>query len=282
MGLEFLVGIVIGSILGLTGAGGSVFAVPMLVYGLQLPAQNAVGISLGAVAASAFVGVLSRFRRGIIVWAPAGIVAVTGVSTAPLGLWTSRRIPEHILLFAFSLLVFMIAYRMWHETRSKASKTGIINTAVQQSKNLIVMTEGGGFLSCGLDKRGVLLIALVGLVTGFLAGLFGVGGGFIIVPTLIILLGLGIHQAVATSLVIILFIGSSGFLAFLNAQEQMPISILLQVVIGGVVGMMFGSFFSKYLSGATLQRVFVFILSSVALFTFYNSVHGIVEMYMTG
>ncbi|PCI48962.1 MAG: permease [Moraxellaceae bacterium] len=281
MGLEFLVGIVIGSILGLTGAGGSVFAVPMLVYGLQLPAQNAVGISLGAVAVSAFVGVLTRFRRGIIVWAPAGIVAVTGVSTAPLGLWTSRQIPDHFLLFAFSLLVFLIAHRMWHETRNQTAKTPIMKTAVQQSGSLIVMTQGEGFLSSGLEVKGVILIALVGLVTGFLAGLFGVGGGFIIVPTLIILLGLGIHQAIATSLVIILFIGSSGFLSFLNVQDNMPVNILIQVIIGGAVGMVLGTFFSKYLTGIVLQRLFVFILSSVALFTFYNSVQGIAEIYLS-
>lgn len=280
MGLEFLVGIVIGSILGLTGAGGSVFAVPMLVYGLQLPAQNAVGISLGAVAVSAFVGVLTRFRRGIIVWAPASIVAVTGVSTAPLGLWTSRQIPDHFLLFAFSLLVFLIAYRMWHETRNQTAKNPIMEAAVQQSGSLIVMTQGEGFLSSGLETKGVVLIALVGLMTGFLAGLFGVGGGFIIVPTLIILLGLGIHQAVATSLVIILFIGSSGFLSFLNVQNNMPVNILIQVIIGGAVGMILGTFFGKYLTGIVLQRLFVFILSSVALFTFYNSVQGIAEIYL--
>lgn len=280
MGLEFLVGIVIGGILGLTGAGGSVFAVPMLVYGLQLPAQNAVGISLGAIAVSALVGILTRFRRGIIVWAPAAIVAITGVSTAPIGLWTSRQIPEHFLLFAFSLLVFLIAHRMWRETRHQASKTPIMKTAVEQSDIPIAMTHGEGFLACGLDKKGVLLIALVGLITGFLAGLFGVGGGFIIVPTLIILLGLSIHQAVATSLVIILFIGSSGFLSFLSAQDNMPTSILIQVVIGGVVGMVLGSFFSKYLTGEVLQRIFVFVLTSVALFTFYNSVHGIANIYL--
>lgn len=286
MGFELLAGLIIGTILGLTGAGGSVFALPMLVYGLNVPIQSAIGISLGAVAVSATVGMLARLNKGVIVWVPAIVVALTGMCTAPLGIWASRQIPDHFLLLGFSILVFCVAYRMWRESFRAGTPSPLVKKALQQSEPVLNRTydsmqsnlfKDAGVLS--IDKRCLGLVAVVGLFTGFLAGLFGVGGGFVIVPTLIILLELSIHQSIATSLVVIMCIGGTGFATFISGQEKIPLNILAYVACGGIAGMIIGTFVSRYISAAVLQKIFVYVISSVAIFTLCNSILGIQQVY---
>lgn len=92
------IGLLIGLVLGLTGAGGSVLAVPLLALCLHLPLQDATGIALGAVAVSAASGVLARFKDGQVLWVPALILGMGGMALAPLGQWLALGLPEECWL----------------------------------------------------------------------------------------------------------------------------------------------------------------------------------------
>ena len=104
------------------------------------------------------------------------------------------------------------------------------------------------------------------MLTGVLSGLFGVGGGFVIVPALVLFSGMAIHRAVGTSLLVITLISASGVASHLLAGREIPIDTTLFFVAGGVLGMFAGIWASRYLSGPALQKVFAVAIVAVAVF----------------
>lgn len=262
--MTVLVGVLVGLMLGLTGAGGSVIAVPLLMLVIGLSAQNAIGISLGAVAISALVGGLSKLKSGDIQWLPASVYALVGGIVAPIGNWANRQVDETALMVGFSLLVILVSIRMW----GQADKTPQQAAVVRASKGSID-EHGGGICKVGNHEQfriGLSCVLGVGggaILTGLLSGLFGVGGGFLIVPTLLFLMGISINQAVATSLIVIAMVSSSGFVSFLLSGSNIDTELLSVIAVGGVLGMTAGICISKYISGAKLQKIF----SVLMLFT---------------
>lgn len=250
-----LVGIIIGSVLGLTGAGGSVFAVPLLMLLLDLTPQQAIGISLGAVCISAIYGSFANLRSQNIQWFPAITYALIGGLLAPIGSLLGKQVDDSLLLIGFSCLVLIVAMRMWKQANSKPLEATVVRSADIHSvdspnnddKNQI---QHQSVLS-------VFGIVVGAALTGLLSGLFGVGGGFLIVPTLIMLQGFSMKQAVATSLTIISIISASGFFFFLFSSDQpLNFSILYLVAIGGILGMLVGTKASKKIAGPSLQKLF--------------------------
>ena len=102
LGLAIAYGVVVGFALGLTGGGGGIFAVPLLVYGLGIAPREAVGISLASVGGTALSGAISRWRQGQVEVRTGIIFAVGGMAGAPLGTWLSKRMPESTLMILFS------------------------------------------------------------------------------------------------------------------------------------------------------------------------------------
>jgi uncharacterized protein len=259
--LSFTFGAVVGLSLGLTGGGGAIFAVPLLVYGLSINPRQAVGISLAAVGATALVGFLGRWKAGQVEVQTGLIFAVAGMIGAPVGSWLTAKIPEALLLTLFALLMLVVAARMWR----KASAPNI-------TPNIPTDTADGP--TCRRDAEGVLrlnspcavLLGILGVLTGVLAGLFGVGGGFIIVPALVLFSGMAIHRAVGTSLLVITLISASGVASHLWAGREIPLDTTLLFVAGGVFGMLAGIWVSRYLSGDALQKVFAVAIVAVAVF----------------
>ncbi|MCK7502554.1 MAG: sulfite exporter TauE/SafE family protein [Comamonadaceae bacterium] len=124
--LSPLFGLIVGFALGLTGGGGSVFAVPLLVYGLGVPAHEAVVISLAAVGATALGGGLARLRNGEAELRTALIFGLSGIVGAPLGAWLNPRFPEAALLAGFALLMLAVATRMWRQANRRPEETHIV------------------------------------------------------------------------------------------------------------------------------------------------------------
>src|SRR5688572_7870911 len=124
--LSLIFGAVVGLSLGLTGGGGAIFAVPLLVYGLGVPAREAVGISLLAVGSTSLVGFVQRARRGLVEFPTGLLFAVAGMFGAPAGSWLANRMPETLLLSLFAILMLVIAVRMWSKSNDAAARLPII------------------------------------------------------------------------------------------------------------------------------------------------------------
>lgn len=266
-----LIGLLIGLILGLTGAGGSVFAVPLLLLLGGMSMTDATGISLGAVAVTTlYASLRNSFTRNQspILWKPGLILAISGTLTAPLGKWLGMQISELWLISAFSLLAAIIALRMWVSAQknplaAQVVRAGNFSTTLSPD-HLCNLNPTGQF---ELRPRCVSGLLIGGLVVGVLSGLFGVGGGFLIVPLLLALSAVSMTQAVSTSLLIIALISSSGFISHLAMSETQHWDWLLWVAAGGVIGMMVGQAVSHKIANVLLQKTFSVSLLIVAIIT---------------
>ena len=189
-------GLIVGGLLGLVGGGGSILAVPALVYGVGLPLAAAIPTSLVVVGASSAVAVLPRLRNGVN-WRLALIIGAAGTVTAYLGAVVNRLLDPKVLLLAFAAIMVFAGIRMLMPSTSVGGACAL---------------PGGG-----VNWRSCLPKAIAtGAVVGFLTGLLGVGGGFLIVPALTLVLGLPMALTVGTSLVIIVINSAAGFAAHLG------------------------------------------------------------------
>lgn len=267
--LAILFGCIVGFSLGLTGGGGGVFAVPLLVYGLAVAPRAAVGVSLVAVGGTALIGGLGRFVSRDVELRTGLLFAAAGMSGAPLGAYLSRLLPESVLLSLFAGLMLVVAWQMW----AKASETQPILTQSDprcEASAAACQRDAQGNLQ--LTSRCAWMLILVGLLTGVLAGMFGVGGGFVIVPALILFSGMEIHKAVGTSLLVIFLVSLSGVISYVLAGDELSLAVAVPFLLGGIVGIGLGSMLAKKLHGAVLQRVFALAIVLVASFMILRSI----------
>lgn len=248
------VGIIIGLILGLTGAGGSIFAVPLLHLLPGVSINDAMGISLGAVGSAAAIGVLLRIKRNNIDWKAGAVLSLWGMASAPLGRHISTLLPDHVLLISFSLLATYLAHRMWRQANNHTTQHVRASTDTGNSPS---PKNGRRY------RRGIVQLSGAGLLCGFVSGLLGVGGGFIIVPVLTLFIGVRIHQAVGTSLLAISLISATGFTYHITEISMLPADLLALAILGSIAGILLGTLVEKRLAGPQLHRVFA--VSVVAL-----------------
>ncbi|MDG4595351.1 MAG: sulfite exporter TauE/SafE family protein [Candidatus Contendobacter sp.] len=265
---SLLFGLVVGFSLGLTGGGGSIFAVPLLVYGLAMPAHEAVGVSLAAVGATALGGAIVRLRKREVELKAALLFGTAGIVGAPLGSILGAKLPADLLLGGFALLMLLVAARLWRqavrrpaETRIVRAEDNTINAAEDFGPACRVNPTGGLVLT----SRCALVLALSGVLTGLLSGLFGVGGGFLIVPALVLVASLPIQRAVATSLLVIAIVSAAGVASHLLAERPLALAVTAWFVLGGLVGMGLGSRVSRRLAGPRLQKLFAMVMAGVAV-----------------
>jgi uncharacterized protein len=266
---SLIFGLVVGLSLGLTGGGGAIFAVPMLVYGLGVPAREAVGISLAAVGVTALVGFLQRWRVGQVEIRTGLLFAAAGMTGAPIGSWIAGQMPETLLLLLFAGLMVAIAMRMWRQTPSPAASEFACPPA-DEAHGPTCRRDASGTLI--LTSRCAVLLLMLGLLTGILSGLFGVGGGFVIVPALVLFSSMTIHRAVGTSLLVISLVSVSGVAAHLWAGRDIPLGMTGLFILGGLAGLAAGQQIGRRLSSLVLQRVFVVAILAVAAFVIFRTV----------
>ena len=270
--LSLLFGSIVGLSLGLTGGGGAVFAVPLLAYGMGVPAREAVAISLVSVGLTSFVGFLGKWRKGEAELRTGLLFAFAGMLGAPVGSWVGRQIPETWLMLMLSGLMLTIAWKMWQ----KSSRT------VAQSQVCVPVESTGlqpeGYVNDGpscqrnaagqliLTSRCARLLLIVGVASGILSGMFGVGGGFIIVPALILFSSMSMSRAVGTSLMVISLVSASGIVSQLWIGQSITPGITALFVAGGLFGLVVGQSVAHRLSASMLQRVFSVAILLVAAF----------------
>jgi uncharacterized membrane protein YfcA len=249
--LGIFYGLLVGVSLGLTGGGGSIFAVPLLLYGLSVPLNTALGLSLATVGLTAGFGAALRLRTGEVEIRAGFIFALAGMLLAPLGTSLGHLIPPALLLSSFALLMAYVGVRMWRGRKTTA--------AVKPGR---CVTDGGE----NFGSECYLRLGAAGAAAGLLSGLFGVGGGFIIVPALLFVTGMSIHRAVATSLMVIFLIALSGVTAHLVHGQQFPMPLSVIFLGGGIAGMLLGGKLRARLSGPALQKVFAIGMWIVAAY----------------
>ena len=260
--LSVIFGAIVGFSLGLSGGGGAIFAVPLLVYGLGVPPREAVVVSLVVVAMTASVGFVQRALRRTVEFPTAFLFGTAGMVAAPLGAALATLVPEWLLLLLLALLMGAIAARMW------------IKASGNDAAGVCIPTDDNARPRCRRDREGNLtltsrcagVLAFVGLATGILTGFFGVGGGFLIVPALITFSGMGIHRAVGTSLLVIALVSISGVVSHLLGGDEVPLSVTLPFLVGSQVGLLAGTALARRLAGPRLQRIFAVAIVGVAVF----------------
>lgn len=263
--LSLIFGALVGLSLGLTGGGGAIFAVPLLVYGLSVPPREAIGISLAAVGTTSLVGFLSRWRMGQVEIRTGLLFATAGMIGAPIGSWIAGLISEALLLSLFAGLMVVVAFRLWQQasrTKTEAAATTCATTEDQDGPTC--RRDATGALI--LNSHCSVLLLIVGVLTGILSGMFGVGGGFVIVPALVLFSGMSIHRAVGTSLMVIALVSVSGVTSHLWAGRAISPEVTGGFVLGGVAGLFVGQWIGKRLSGPVLHKVFAVAILAVAAF----------------
>ncbi|TWF95468.1 sulfite exporter TauE/SafE family protein [Saccharopolyspora dendranthemae] len=240
-------GAVIGLMLGLLGAGGSILAIPALVYGVGQPWETAIPTSLAVVALSSAGGLVPRQRRSAVRWPVALVFGAAGIPAAFGGAALGRGVPQRWLLLAFAALMVVVAVRM---LRGGDERVGACRTH-----------DGG------VRWRSCLPTSLLtGAAVGVLTGLFGVGGGFIIVPALALLLGLGAQEAVATSVVVVLINSIAGLAAHAGTAAEIDYGTLIAFAGAAAVASAVSALFSSELNPATVRRWFAVVVIAVAVF----------------
>jgi uncharacterized protein len=260
-------GMVVGLSLGLTGGGGAIFAVPLLVFLLGVAPREAVGVSLAAVGATALVGFFQRLRHRQVELGTGLLFALAGMLGAPLGAWAAGQIPEALLLLLFAALMLVVAGRMW----AKALPVGPIVECAQHNPHSgpACRRDSGGRLL--LTSRCAILLALLGFGAGVLSGLFGVGGGFVIVPALVLFSGMEMPRAVGTSLLVIALVSAVGVVSQQVAGSTLPLALTGWFLAGGIAGLSLGTWMGRRIGGPALQRTFAAAMVAVAAFVIVRS-----------
>lgn len=226
---------------------------------------------MAAVGGTAFFGAVPRLYRGEVEWRTGLLFAVAGMLGAPIGSYLSTLLPENVLLVLFAILMFVVAQRMWSKAKNPKTASGLCTTENEPSPDRSAcQRDADGKLR--LTSRCARLLAVVGMAAGVLSGLFGVGGGFVIVPALVLFSGMAIHAAVATSLFVIVLISISGVTSHLISGNELSLQTTLQFMLGGFVGMWLGGLLSKRLKGPALQKTFSVAVILVACFVILKSV----------
>jgi uncharacterized membrane protein YfcA len=246
-------GAIIGLVMALTGAGGGVLAIPMLVFGLHLPVQQAAPIGLVAVGLAAALGAGLGFRQGIVRYRAATLIGAVGILMAPLGVYLAQRLPNRPLQGAFALVLLYTAWRILQRPSQAAQLPASILCSVNPKDKRLTWTR-----SCAQALAGT------GLIAGLLSGLLGVGGGFVIVPALSRYTDLDIRSIQVTSLAVIALVSLSGVLAA-TSHQPLRWSVALPFAAGAMLSLLVGKQVFKRLNARRMQQAFAWFCVLVSL-----------------
>lgn len=242
-----LIAVVAGGLLGITlgtvGGGGAVLAVPVLVYLLGQQVHAATTSSLIIVVGAAGVAAIGHARHGAVCWRLAAAFAAAAVPGSIIGTVANRAVAAERLLGAFAMLLVVAAVLTWR--RSGAAATDATD-------------------ACPPMRPGV--VALAGLGVGVLTGLFGVGGGFAVVPVLALGLRVPFRRAIATSLVIVTVVSAVGLAEHFVAGAEVDWGTALPFAAAAMVTASFGGGIAARLRRRTLARGFAVLLTGVAVY----------------
>jgi uncharacterized membrane protein YfcA len=242
--LAIFAGSLVGLSLGVIGGGGSILAVPLLVYVVGVPSPHvAIGTSAIAVALSAFANLIDHARRGNVCWPVALVFAVCGMVGAALGSTLGKHTDGQKLLFLFGMLMIVVAASM------------------------AMRREGGHAAEVRLDRRTAPRTAIIGLLVGTVAGFFGIGGGFLVVPGLVAATAMPLILAIGSSLVSVTAFGltTAANYALSDLVDWRLVALFFSgSVIGGLAGARLAHALAK--RKRALSILFAVIVAAVGVY----------------
>lgn len=259
--IAYALSIIMGMTLGIFGGGGSILTLPILVYVLQINPVLGTAYSLFVVGLTALVGAISKLRNKEIDLKVAATFAIPSI----LAVYATRRyilpaIPEEFgkigelvidkdlgLMLLFAIVMLLASYSMIRKSKPKASNAKGINYP---------------------------MIIVDGLLVGTLTGLIGAGGGFLIVPALVVLVGLEIKKAVATSLLIISLKSLIGFTGDIGSGQAIDWPFLLLFTALAVIGMLAGLLIGKRIESGKLKTAFGWFILAMAIMIILMELFG--------
>ncbi|MGB0177067.1 MAG: sulfite exporter TauE/SafE family protein [Owenweeksia sp.] len=251
----YLMGLVIGVSLGLIGGGGSILAVPVLAYLFQLNARVATAYSLFIVGASALVGGLRQNRHGNVDWRTAIVFGIPAI----IGVWIVR----HYVVPALPPVLFVINE---FDFTLRMGMFGLFSILmVWAAYSMLSGKRKGG---TGRVRYNYPLILVEGLVVGGITGFVGAGGGFLIIPALVVLANLEIKKAIGTSLIIIALKSLLGFLLGDALTMHIDWDFLLVFTAIAITGIFLGVYIGKFVDGSKLRKGFGYFIIAMAVFIF--------------
>ncbi|MHA3115315.1 sulfite exporter TauE/SafE family protein [Acinetobacter sp. ANC 4635] len=254
-------GLAIGCLLGLTGAGGGILAVPALMASQGWTVAQAAPVGLLAVTFSTFIGTLQGLFKKIVRYRAALWIAFVGIPASHLGIWASQHTSPMWLSLLFALVMFVVAYRLFsHPHEDFHNPPCRINPYTGKLQ---------------WDIPTALILGGIGIIAGFLTGLLGVGGGFVIVPALKKTTNLDLHSIVATSLMIIFLVGGLSIGLHVLDGFVYPTAVTIVFASACIVGLLVGRQIVTRISTHYVQRIFAITVILVAVLMLFKSLKAI-------
>ena len=240
MGLALVLSVLIGISLGMLGGGGSILTTPILIYALGIPVASAIPTSLLVVGVTSLAGVIRHARAGNVVWRSGMLFGAAGMAGAATGGWIAQWIPAEILMGMFAAMMLVTSVAMFR---------GRPDVRAVEAPIWQIVAQGAG----------------VGLLTGTV----GAGGGFLIVPALVLLGGLPMQRAVGTSLLVIALNSAAGFAGH-AAHADLDLPLAAGVTAAAVTGSVIGSRLTALISPDALRRGFAVFVLFMGAFVLYK------------
>lgn len=249
-------GALVGFALGAVGGGGSVLAVPLLVFGAGMNPRVATTGSLVVVGVTALGGALAHARTGRVHLRAALVLSAAAALWSVAGSWLNRSVHPDVILLAFGLLTLPVASAMWKRGQRARTRVPVPAGARGPSADPAASSPVTARGPAGTAPTRVLSIVVAGGAVGLLTGFLGVGGGFVVVPALVFALRLPMADAVGTSLVVIAANTGIALLARLPAGAEIPWLVVLAFSGAGVLGALAGNRVAGRARPGSLERGF--------------------------
>lgn len=248
MTLIIISALAVGLTLGLLGSGGAILTVPILTYLVEQDPKVAIASSLLIVGTISIFALIPHALKKQLNWKIALIFGIPGILGATLSAWSAQFIDSNIQMLVFSILLITSSYLMFKPSRLSTD---------------------------GKDPNPSPKIAIIGFLVGITTGIIGVGGGFLIIPALILILGMPIHIAIGTSLLIIAMNSFAGFTKYLYVLEILELQLDWKIIAIfasiGIIGSWIGASINNKINQDTLKKGFGVFLILIAFFILYKN-----------
>jgi uncharacterized protein len=246
-------GLAIGLTLGMLGGGGSALAVPVLVYALGQTVHQAITTSLVVVSVGAFTGAAIQARQGRVCWRHAGAFTAAALPGVIGGTALGNMVSGTVLIAGFAVIMLAVSVATWRKANAKPDGS----------------SAAEGRLTCPQLRLAQGLAA--GLLVGTMTGFFGVGGGFLIVPTLAIMLAFSMRLAIGTSLTIIAATSLMALVTHLIAGRTIDPGITASMTLASILGAFVGVRLARLIPIRQLGEAFAVLVAGVGVYLFISA-----------